>query len=227
MVLIIHTYLLATDKHKNTPNHSVNTMFAENKKKYSESVVLLQASVGGGLVIGGTGFAVRAPSGMVYIVTNSHVCRYLNKPVLSMIAQNEKVRGLVKYIKGDIVKDLCALSGLNIKALKITTITEDSEIFAFSYPNLQHKSYLTGHTVGEFLLTEAEMWETCRDLHGCPLPPRRLFTTIKAVPGCSGSPVLNPRGEVVGVISLSDTRNNLMFGIAVTHKDLKAFLSDL
>lgn len=85
---------------------------------------------------GGTGFAVKAPSGTSYIMTNDHVCSVSTdqSTVLVTNSQGESIRR--RIISHDENSDLCLVEGMpGIDGLPV----------AGSGPNLGETGYIVGH----------------------------------------------------------------------------------
>lgn len=82
------------------------------RNKVADAVVMVKGTVNGG---GGTGFAMVAPSGISYIVTNSHVCEYAlkdanSKNLLLVVRGDHAMKRRVLEISEK--ADLCIIEGL-------------------------------------------------------------------------------------------------------------------
>lgn len=149
---------------------------------------------------GGTGFYVRA-GGKTLVVTNAHVC----KTSSYMLVTNEDGRTYpAKVIKTDKNIDLCALEGEEHSYFYVAWFSPEcpSEyVYTQGHPNLKPLVFTT---------------TTVCD--------RVVF--FHPIPGDSGSPVLNGKNELVGVIRAYDNdRKDIGYMVSLT--DLKLFLGSL
>jgi S1-C subfamily serine protease len=121
------------------------------RKKVQAKVYKIQSSPNSG---GGTGFAVTAPSGISYIVSNAHVCEAVLKETA-----NNKV--LIRDDKGSLIKrsvidisdesDLCLIEGLpGVTGLKVTSAPDiGDEIAIVGHPLLMPLAVSRGDVMGE------------------------------------------------------------------------------
>lgn len=193
----------------------------------------------------GTGFVIKAPSGMKYVLTNRHVCEVGNLWVHP--PKYLKDKRPVRFIKYELSQetDLCigqAPAHLT-KALSL----------ANSGASYRQSVGVTGHPFGQdtpvltrgVILSKTKVWHPWAmikddsDLEQCKLdggvPTRYMFwnmcfklissylTTVEIYPGNSGSAVVDFWGNVKGVIWGADTYSNR--GVAVPWEDVKKFLS--
>jgi serine protease Do len=169
---------------------------------------------------GGTGWVTSAPSGRSVIVTNEHVCQVAQGEYVRIEddAGNEKLKGILKH---NFARDLCVVEGIDAPALTLA----ESAPSRFETLAVMGHPYLkpTTPSKGQFLKTRLSAVGFSRRPDGCP-PPSVLeqsifgdacvmnmelsLTTIAIYPGNSGSPVVNDKGEVVGVINSGDPRDN-------------------
>jgi S1-C subfamily serine protease len=113
-------------------------------------VYKIQGKLGGG---GGTGFAVKAPSGIDYIVTNSHVCEGAlsqSEDKTSLLVVNEDGAMRRKIIENSDFTDLCLLEGLpGVEGLSVGSEPSIGQVIAaVGHPRLRPLSISRGEVVG-------------------------------------------------------------------------------
>lgn len=197
---------------------------------------------------GGTGFQVKAPSGITYTVTNRHVCSLQEDGFMAAKTTDEGgVITLLKVIKISKKTDLCLLEGIpGFSGLRVAgSAGPDDDIATIGHPLLEHVTMTRGtitnkqeiEMIGAVNLTDKE----CAEEYGgknIKLPPIVQFflgveraciikvqtyrTTATIFPGNSGSPLVNIFGNVTGVMFAAKDGQN--WGYAVTLEDLKEFL---
>jgi hypothetical protein len=120
-----------------------------------------------------------------FLITNAHVCGK-NK---TMFVENRVLPEEVEVLAIDEVKDLCLLKPLkaSITAFLLSDLSYDYQtVYTAGYPHGKNLRVYKGETVGYF--------------------EGYVDTTLTVAPGQSGSPVFNPIGLIVGVVSATDTR---------------------
>lgn len=134
------------------------------RRSVQAKVYKIQASANSG---GGTGFAVTAPSGANYIISNAHVCEGVLKET-----QNNKV--LIRDDKGSLIKrsvidisdssDLCLIEGLpGVTGLKVAGAPDIGEqIAVVGHPLLMPVAVSRGDIMGT---REAQFPEFIMPLH--------------------------------------------------------------
>lgn len=167
-------------------------------KVYSESsksVLLLIARTETGEVVGqGSGFVIAGGK----IVTNEHVVRAGN-----ILIDLGAARLPARVERVDALNDLAILSSvaeLSAKPLSLadTAPTPGTSVYAIGNPAGLEKSISTGVVSG------------VRDFNGRQL----LQITAPISPGSSGGPILNARGEVVGIaVGILELGQNLNFAV--------------
>lgn len=87
------------------------------RQEVGSRVYLIKDSLNSG---GGTGFAIKAPSGINYIITNDHVCD-LSKDTKTVLVLNDFGLSMRrKILKKSIYSDLCLIEGLpNVEGLSL------------------------------------------------------------------------------------------------------------
>lgn len=115
-----------------------------------EKVYMIKGRIDGG---GGTGFALKAPSGQTYIVTNSHVCKGAltqseDKTSLLVVGENGAMRR--RIIENSDFTDLCLLEGLpGVEGLSVGSEPGIGEVVGVvGHPALRPLSLSRGEIVG-------------------------------------------------------------------------------
>lgn len=188
---------------------------------------------------GGTGFAVRAPSDTVIIVTNDHVCNVAESD--RVYVRDSVTTAMGKIVKRDFEHDLCAvdIGPLAPAPLPIAEreLTRFDAVYVVGHPLLMPQTPVAGQVIDRTIETigfRPSADGTCpkpstarESLFGsvCVLNMELMTTTLPTFPGNSGSPVLNADGDVAGVINSGDTRTGWGGYIQLTH--LRGFLRGL
>lgn len=198
-----------------------------------------------GLTGTGTGFAVEAPSGKVYIVTNRHVCELKQMWVVSPRLDPKRTwKTRILEVSED--TDLCLLEAPGYLGDGLELSGSDPEygegLAVIGHPAGSAKPVLSR---GEFL-ENTKVWHPWEEitsdaeLEWCSTAPERApvitffgswclkrinsyLTTIQIFPGNSGSAVVNKWGNVVGVVWGSSSSTN--YGVVVPLGELQEFLS--
>lgn len=214
---------------------------------------------------GGTGFAVRAPSGISYILTNAHICETsglspVDGSMLVGEGKGERYRRIL-LASGD--SDLCILEGMpGVEGLNVAhaPVEFNQWVFSAGFPSLGDYRLGRGQVTGmedvvmfhhmmtgdnkalnealdaidfrcdlpKFSIQNGEVSEE-GTFKGLPVKAcfvtetLAISTNIHTVGGSSGSPLLNAKGQVVGVIFATTDKGK--WGRAVNLKQLKNFLS--
>ncbi len=184
---------------------------------------------------GGTGFEVRAKSGKVFTLTNSHVCGLQNEKGI-VWASSATMRKIPLHVieKSDIT-DLCLLTPVGAsKGLELADSVEIGEqIGLVGHPRLMpitlSKGELIGYAQVEVLAEqmpcekEGGMYHTVNTSWGpvCLEIIKAGLTNVPALGGNSGSPVVNINGNVVAVLFAGSDAN---WGVVVSLADIRDFL---
>lgn len=191
----------------------------------------------------GSGSYVYAPSGRVIILTNWHICRHADAQKKVSYRLDHDVVVQTPYVKSDINVDLCAIylpQEFYRQALQVAGRDAQTfeQVMVMGYP-------LDGPltpSYGYYLITSVLNINMGPGPDGnCPpgiekqegffgevycLKEYNLGMTSAVIyPGNSGSPLLNMRNELIGVMNSGDQRSN--FGNFVQRKDVINFLKDL
>jgi hypothetical protein len=149
----------------------------------------------------GTGFFI----GPSHVVTNHHVIEGMDNGTVKLYdGSSYQIEGIV-----DINEqwDLCL-----VKVLLPSSVMVESLPLAKSYPDRGDKVYVFGNPMGlEHSVTEGIVSSVriLQEIRG-----KIIQITAPISPGSSGSPVLNKKGEVVGIATLyMDGAQNLNFAI--------------
>jgi S1-C subfamily serine protease len=183
---------------------------------------------------GGTGFAVKAPSGRVYTLTNAHVCGVAENGVV--YASSASMRKIpLQIIEKSINTDLCLLTSIpNKDGLEIgKSVQLGEQIGLVGHPHLMpitlSKDELIGYQDVKVLIDEGPcevdegMYKTYDSFFGsvCVEEFEAGLSNVPSLGGNSGSPVVNISGDVIAVLFAGNAAN---WGILVQLKDITQFL---
>lgn len=189
-----------------------------NEPKYEDSIVYVLNPTGTG---GGTGFSTTNDLGKRVVVTNAHVCAVGTDGYVNVRSDFGKTY-LKKVLKTSSKRDLCVIEGIPVPPLSIAVNSPNKfdDVMVIGHPFLAPAQPSRGVYVADSIEQTGlrpkedgscpEGSELSESLFGsfCLASFEVSLTTIPIYPGNSGSPVLNKKGEVVGVISLGDGRTN-------------------
>lgn len=196
----------------------------------------------------GTGFHVTSSKGKQFLITAQHVCKDPNTKVNMVIYDvygNEYPTSIVKMSKD---RDLCAL--MAVGKFNSFVLQEDlpdlSSLYQIGYPKDYPLMINSGEVVGivngvfERLSTEEDcvggtynrtvmeitigVITNTTDLSTCEYQYKLLQTTVSVRPGFSGSPIMNIRGQAVGMTVQGDPGN---WGRAITASDIETFIEGI
>jgi S1-C subfamily serine protease len=194
---------------------------------HASSKMLKPFSTQGG---SGTAFLAKSRAGKTYVVTNYHVCMGTMQQETSGAANDPK-RLTVKLEHSLDEEKITTRSVLLLSIENDVCILEAKEeeeglslVESFS-PN--QKIYVLGHPLGQQLqLTFGNIINKKSIIVGQPIPVpffgmamipimyKAFSMHVDALPGNSGSPILNQLGQVVGILFAGDRRStNSPYGI--------------
>lgn len=209
-------------------------------KIYMNSVINLNIAPkeGGHIISEATGFgvAIDKKNRVSYVLTNAHFCSHFNSTSEQMFFERSDVilSNTVQYVSGYLQvvamspeKDLCLLmtdryiTPVNIAknyAIKkmdpVISVGSPFGIFPIITP-----TYISDYASRDYLPPDQQVG-------GAPL----LLLSGTVIPGQSGSPIFNQKGEVIGIIMGYINPNPPLFlpgGIAISYVDIRDFLEGL
>jgi S1-C subfamily serine protease len=190
----------------------------------------------------GTGFAAKTKSGKTVVVTNDHVCEGLTDTArLRAGGKAWKVKIIERYSK----HDLCLLAApKGAKALEIADSKPEyrEKIYTAGFPIIPDMTESSGEALSmdkDPLMYGPGDPATCKGekfrIEMKQLPPFGMMapvcmliapfqnTSVQSDEGASGSPVVNKKSKVVGVISV--VKGNIALAGMVPHSYVKDLLS--
>lgn len=199
----------------------------------------------GHILGGGTGFSIKGPSGKKYIITNAHVCEMYKGASEADVQEPDDTIKTRKIVEISQDTDLCLIEGINelspISLASSVSIGENAAIIG--HPELMPLTIAYGDIV-EDKLYQVPMGIIGMDMpeEQCKLPKNRIIDvetflgplsvcveeveayriTATSLPGNSGSPVVNYRGQLIGVDFAGD--NDIHWGLVIPLDDVKDFL---
>jgi S1-C subfamily serine protease len=192
---------------------------------------------------GGTGFVVKVPGGKTVLMTNSHVCEGIQKNSASskILATQGDKKFYLKIIKIYRKHDLCAIEApKGYRGLSVGSEPTIGQLITIvGHPRLKPLTLSHGQIIAEELVQipvkqvshpsqcDAGTKAMAVPFYGilCVKTYSTTSTNARAMPGNSGSPVVDSLGQVVAVLFCSD--NEIFDGGAVPLRFLEAFLLDL
>jgi S1-C subfamily serine protease len=187
---------------------------------------------------GGTGFAIKTPSGDVLTLTNAHVCGLADDKGI-IYAKTDKTRSIpLKVIELYDKADLCLVSKMpGMTGLKVaSSVSIGEELGLVGHPKLLPLTLTRGQLLGYGMVAvlvdtqpckeDTGMYKTVMSIFGpvCVEISRSAFTSITSFGGSSGSPTVNIFGNVVGVLYAGDNTSN--WGILVPLEAVVDFIKD-
>ncbi|MGI6665018.1 MAG: trypsin-like peptidase domain-containing protein [Christensenellaceae bacterium] len=169
----------------------------------------------------GTGFVIHKEKGVTYFATNSHVVDFENASISVWIGESEEKFARVVYNEPDL--DLAIISvkkELGAEPLLINTdVSQGDAVYAIGFPAAaDHISNTITHTQDDVTITDGVV-SAIRSVEMVDGGEKVKLLQINASinPGNSGGPLLNQKGEVVGINTLVVLNTQGIFGsIAVS-----------
>ena len=163
----------------------------------------------------GSAFLLTTPTGKVVTITNYHVCKglHVKGTVRFQESNDEDSISIRRILYANVYDDICILNsqsgekGLTLAAPAV----EGDMVFVVGHPHGLPVQISQGYVVGFTII------HILQDIgFFIPLPvmynAQNLF--INSAPGSSGSPILNWKGDVVGILFAgSSTSNFITFAI--------------
>lgn len=205
-------------------------------EQYAKSIVKVLNSEGTG---GGTGWIADSRYFGKVIVTNAHVCAVAS----GGYARIESATGapsISRILATSFVRDLCMLEGIDAPSLPLAKSDPKKfdELSVMGHPGLRPTAPASGVFTGNGLIPIGfgpdgatgkcpEGSDTVDSIFGtfCVLQMELSYTTVPIMPGNSGSPVTNTKGEVIGVMNSADRTGNQ--GMFIPLKYVKQLLNTL
>jgi S1-C subfamily serine protease len=171
-LLMTATLLLKMDEFHNLYLRSV----------VGDKVYMVKGKMNGG---GGTGFAVQAPSGQSYVVTNSHVCegvlRQTADPAANQVIVVTPTGPMVRRIlQNSDTTDLCIIEGIpGVTGLQLGEMLMNGEFaFVVGHPLLRPLTVTRGEIVGKMDVTILDHFmEDGEDDAKCSKPKNLILHT--------------------------------------------------
>lgn len=180
------------------------------QKSFPSVVLLLMEDKNGQVLSQGSGFVI----GKGVIATNFHVIEGASAGVAKVVGK-KKLFPITGVVAVDKKRDLAllAVGGLNRRALKFADINKAS---------VGDKVYAVGNPLGLEGTFSEGIVSGIRHYKGDTI----LQITAPISPGSSGGPILNAKGEVIGVaVATFRTGQNLNFAIPIDYVDELSILS--
>lgn len=191
---------------------------------------------------GGTGVYIKLPSGNVAILTNAHVCGIKDEKGLVYVAQDNEEAVPRRVIIESEKTDLCLvepLPGYNGLTVSSGEVYLGEEIYVVGHPRLMPNTMTSGEIIDEEIVDvvdhlgsdncnlpknkviEVPFWMGAM-IQVCTIHIPAYLSTANILPGNSGSPVVNMKGQLVGLVFAGDS--DAHWGILVTLTDVRNFI---
>ena len=192
-------------------------------KNVYDSVVIVENHIAGKLYATGSGFLYKNDNEKAYIITNYHVIDSANE-VYIVLTNNERIK--TKIVGYDKYQDIAVLSidkdiTNNFATINKSDINIGEEVFIIGTP-INSKAYswtiTKGIISGKNRLVEYSFDSDYLDDESYYLSLLQTDAAINS--GNSGGPLCNRKGEVIGIINLKVSSNNVeSIGFAIPIKD--------
>lgn len=181
---------------------------------------------------GGTGFAVKTASGKVLTLTNAHVCR-IPGGIFAALTNGRQIPLQIVEIYDK--HDLCLLQGISgLTGVSLAdSVDVGDQIEIIGHPKLMPLNVSKGEIIGYQQVVVMTGQGPCEETQtnppystimtpfgeACILTVKAGLSNAIALPGNSGSPVVNIFGNLTGVLFCGDPGDN--WGIFVPLKFIK------
>lgn len=206
----------------------------------AKSVVQMQDEFDGEWQRIGTGFTITSGGilNIKYTITNYHICDgAIKRGYMKGSSAYGDEKKTLKILKYDQSKDLCVLTGLSTTEPLPIAMSEPSagdEVAVFGFPAGWPATFTFGEYTGRTKVNIAVSvsYDECKmsgrnfnPFMGCIFVYESYHVTAEITGGNSGSPLVNKRGEVIGVIFASNSGYSKA-SFAVPLPTLNSFLQD-
>lgn len=197
---------------------------------------------------GGTGVHVKGPNGDTFILTNSHVCGIGKEQGYLEVDFGDGTKLARAIIKDSIYTDLCLVEPVpGIEGLSFGgTEGLGSTVFAIGHPLLEPLTLTKGELTGSSFVDVLDHFINSNDPKDiCSLPKNRkmmvnmfffmqeaclihveaYLSNVTILPGNSGSPLVNWRGQVIGLAFAGNSESH--WGLFIPLKEIQIFLQQL
>jgi S1-C subfamily serine protease len=183
-----------------------------------------------------TGFSViyKGDDDISYILTNEHFCEknisgdkgtfYYELPNVEISTTSRIFVDSLKVVASKKAQDLCLLS-MNgyIKPVKLAPdgyeISRMEPIIIVGSPHEQFPVVRETFITNTVSIKEVFSWMS--------LNAPALFISDIVLPGESGSPIYNKKGDVIGIVDATMSNGSIVFGgVGISYVDIKSFLKE-
>lgn len=190
---------------------------------------------------GGTGFAVKAKSGITFVVSNAHVCKVEKDGYVMLTQDTLSMRG--KIVSVSEITDLCLIEGSpKLKGLKLASTYRIGEpIVVLGHPWLNPLTEARGRIKGRNIFSISYCHQANAVYYtmefgnfthlDCLREVESLISDTPVFPGNSGSAAVNTSGDVVGVVfaggwGFTPTGEMTNTSLIIPLERLREFLAD-
>lgn len=211
-------------------------MFLYSSNKRSDNYIrerVLQLEGPGGAC---TGIQVRVPSGATYTLTAAHCKAILDEESSAIATTEDGTKKQVFMVDIDEAKDLMLMTSATGKSIEVASkMPRHAHVHTLTHGH-RHATYRTD---GELLeMTEVKVIKETPEcfisiilaqMAGTTPPAEciktyeEMFMTAIVYPGSSGGPVLNDQGELIGIVSV--TESGTIYSGMVPLDQIREFIS--
>ena len=170
----------------------------------------------------GTGFSVLGKDLKPYIVTNTHVC---NAVLDGKIFINTSSGGMINtgIVRVSATTDLCLVAGSpKISPLRLAkSVIVGEPVRSIGYPAGGPMVVLAGEIIGyaDFRLQSMIKLDTGGEFN------KILMTSVFAIGGSSGSPIMDVFGGVVGIVFATRIKDRTQWAYAIPSNEIISFIN--